>query len=523
MRKQLLTLLLSVSVFAANAQTKIFKEISDDIATQTRPIIQDNSLVGYVVFTRLEKASEDSFNYKITLMDENLNDIGTVNFREIGLDLGGVAFDQDVLCLAYLKSNAQGKTFKNKREAKKIDLKDDVVTQFLTLNGQIVKANSVPVNLKSYLNQNGAGWERKSFEYKGSLSHRIQLKNVSGKGFACFYGDGDGCNLIAYDFKGNQLWKKSIDDKQDFALLASKSDIYLLEKEKGKYLEGGGSLTGFNFDDGKSYPKITMEDKEGRALTLMNFGNDPVTGNPYICGNIINSKNGNKITTSKNLTDGPYDGVYTMDINGHTKKDMKQTFVYWNDGSQKPGISTKGYIHDAKSYTVMSDAFRDYNGNTYFVGSQLIKKLKIGCIISSVITLPTIVIPIFILSTGTTKCKLNNANVLKLSSNGALSLDNTISCADSRFIQGSVDINYINGSRNYYSLDNPESKSSYVIADDSKNIMIYNVNQKKIVRTIPHKTGDVRTSVGPAKDGHFMVIEYNRKEKYTSLSIEPLN
>ena len=64
MRKQLLTLLLSVSVFAANAQTKIFKEISDDIATQTRPIIQDNSLVGYVVFTRLEKASEDSFNYR---------------------------------------------------------------------------------------------------------------------------------------------------------------------------------------------------------------------------------------------------------------------------------------------------------------------------------------------------------------------------------------------------------------------------------------------------------------------------
>ncbi|MGN6533516.1 MAG: hypothetical protein ACTHK0_17375 [Ginsengibacter sp.] len=523
MQKQLLTFFLSISFFVMNAQTKIFKEISDDISVQTRAIIQDNSLVGYVIFTRLEKASADSFNYKISLLDENLNDIGAVNFTEIGLDLEGVAFDQDVLCLAYLKSTTQGKTFKNKREARRSDLKDDVVTQFLTLNGQIIKTNSLPVNLKSVLDQNGAGWERKSFEYKGSLSHKIQLKNVSGKGFACFYGDGDGCNLIAYDFKGNQLWKKSIDDKQDFALLASKSDIYLLQKEKGKYFEGGGSLTGFNFADGKSYPKIAMEDKDGRALTLMNFGNDPVTGNPFICGNIIDTRNGNKIVKVKDFTHGPYDGVYTMDINGHAKKDIKQTFIYWNDGSQKPGISTRVYVNDTKSYTVLTSGFRDYNGNTYFVGSQLIKKVKIGSIISSVITLPTIVAPLMILGAGTSKCKLLDANVMKLSANGKFNLENTIPCKNTAYARAYNDFSDLNFSRNYYSLDEPESKNSFVIADDSKNIMIYNVNQKKVIRTIPHKAGNVRTTIGPAKDGHFMVIEYNKKEKYTSLSIEPLN
>ncbi len=523
MKKQLLTLLLSISFYAINAQTKIFKEISDDISVQTRAIIQDNSLVGYVIFTRLEKASADSFNYKISLLDENLNDIGAVNFTEIGLDLEGVAFDQDVLCLAYLKSTTQGKTFKNRREARKSDLKDDVVTQFLTLNGQIIKSNSLPVNLKSVLDQNGGGWERKRFEYRGSLSHKIQLKNVSGKGFACFYGDGDGCNLIAYNFKGNQLWKKSIDEKQDFALLASKSDIYLLQKEKGKYFEGGGSLTGYNFGDGKSYPKIAMEDKDGRALTLMNFGNDPVTGNPFICGNIIDTRNGNKIFKVKDFTHRPYDGVYTMDINGHAKKDIKQTFIYWNDGSQKPGISTRGYVNDTKAYTVLSNGFRDYNGNTYFVGSQLMKKVKIGSIISSVITLPTIIAPIMILGAGTSKCKLLDANVMKLSSNGKFSLENTIVCRNTGYASAYHDFSDLNFSRNYYSLDDPESKNSFVIADDSKNIMIYNVNQKKIVRTIPHKSGGVRTTIGPAKDGHFMVIEYNKKEKFTSLSIEPLN
>lgn len=523
MKKQVLTLLLSVAIFVTAAQTKVFKEVSEDIATQTRGIIQDNSLVGYVIFTRLEKASADSFNYKISLMDENLNDIGAVNFTEIGLDLEAVAFDQDVLCLAYLKSSTQGKVFKSRRQAKKSDVEDDVLVQFLTLNGQIAKTNSLRVNLNSTLTMtSGYAWAFGGYKYAGGLTHNVQLQNVSGKGFACFYGDSDGCNLIAYDFKGNQLWKKSIEDKQDFALIASKSDIYLLEKEKQKYIEGGGSLRGFNFEDGKSYPKITMEDKDGRSLTMMNFGTDPVTGNPFICGKIINTRNGNHIGMVKDYTHAPYDGVYTMNINGHNKKDVQQTFVYWNDGSQKPGISKLGYMNDTKSFMVLTSAFRDYNGNTYFVGSQLIKKVKIGSIVASVLTAPLIVPPIMILAPGTSKCKLLDANVVKLSSKGTLSLDNTIACVYSSFWRSNTDFVTVNGGRNFYSLDDPESKTSFVIADDSKNIMIYNVDQKKIVRTIPHKAEGVRTSIGPAKDGHFMVIEYNKKEKYTRLSIESL-
>jgi len=497
--------------------------VSDDISTETKAIIQDNSLVGYIVFTRLEKTSEDSFNYKITLMDENLNDIGTVNFREIGLDLEAVSFDQDVLCLAYLKSTTHGKTFNNKKQAKHTDKKDYVLTQFLTLNGTIIKSNEIPVDLNSSLQMQSAEWGARKFQYDGDLKHRIQLTNVSGRGFACFYGDADGCNLVAYDFKGTQLWKKNIDDKQQFALLASKADVYLLQKEKDKYIEGGGYLSGFNFDDGKAFPRIKLEDNEGRSLSLISFGNDPVTGNPFISGNIINKSRGNKILTIKSYTQGPYDGIYTMDVNGHNKKDIKQTFVYWNDGSQKPTISSKGYIEEAKSFTLISDAFRDYDGNTYFVGSQLIKKPKIVAIAASVVTLPLIIVsPMILAMTGTMKCKFTDASIIKLSSKGVLSFDNAITCNNSKFVRGATYITYVN-SRSFYSLDNSDSKSNYIIADDLKNIMIYNVNQKKLVRTIPHKAGNLRTTIAPAKDGHFMVIEYNKKEKYTSLSIEALN
>jgi hypothetical protein len=36
------------------------------------------ALVGYLAFTRLEQADADSFNYRITIIDENLHDIGAV-------------------------------------------------------------------------------------------------------------------------------------------------------------------------------------------------------------------------------------------------------------------------------------------------------------------------------------------------------------------------------------------------------------------------------------------------------------
>src|SRR5688572_8947275 len=145
MKKTLTAFLLLLTVCYAQAQKKVFKEVSEDIQSQVKPVYQDNALVGYAVFTQLEKASADSFNYKITLMDENLNDIGVVNFREIKLYLYGVTFEQDVLCLAYFKSNFYFKEFTSKRDYKQAEQneKTSIFTQFLSLDGKIIKANTL--------------------------------------------------------------------------------------------------------------------------------------------------------------------------------------------------------------------------------------------------------------------------------------------------------------------------------------------------------------------------------------------
>lgn len=71
-------------------------------------------------------------------------------------------------------------------------------------------------------------------------------------------------------------------------------------------------------------------------------------------------------------------------------------------------------------------------------------------------------------------------------------------------------------------MPNTDKKCHYVIIDDKKDIFVYNVNQKKVVRTIPHKDGNASINVYPAKEGHIMVSEYNQKERSTRYSIEAL-
>jgi len=92
---------------------------------------------------------------------------------------------------------------------------------------------------------------------------------------------------------------------------------------------------------------------------------------------------------------------------------------------------------------------------------------------------------------------------------------------NSRFYKAMIPISYYNG-RSFYRVVNSDTKTNYLVIDDSKDILIYNVNKRSVQRTIPHKDGQIKTNVYPAKEGHVLVSEYNKKEKYTRFSIEVL-
>lgn len=508
--------------WSANSQSKVFKEVGDEISSQVQLITQDNALVGYLVFTRLEKATEDSFNYKITIMDENLNDIGTVNFREQSLNLQSASFEQDILCLAYLKSNVIGQSFKSKKEYKAAvnRLKNFVVTQFLNLDGKIIKTNTSAVDVSlfgDYYAYYG------NYVGQGYLKQGIQLRNVPQKGFACFYGDEVSNYMTTFDLSGNEAWKKKLGrDGKAFSLLTSNDDIYLLTQKKMKVWQKADLNYPVMRLMKKAFPKYVLKDKKGNSLKVIGFDNDPTTGKPYLSGTIINSR-ANQLYTYKDLTKGPYSGVFTINIDGHQKSDIKETFSYWNDHSNS-SISERGKFSETDAYSLLQRGYKDYQGNTYFIGSSIIKRTKWGIIGSSVVLAPLIVVSPFLLAMGgTVKCKVTDAMVLKQNANGVLSYENTIPCNNSPFRQARTPIASPFGpQKKFYKVSNLNTKTDYVIVDDVKDIVIYNLTQKKVMRTISHKDGSSRINIYPAKEGHVMVAEYNKKEKYSRLSIESL-
>lgn len=520
MKKALVAFCGLMMAFCANAQSKVFKEVSEDISSKMRVITQDGALVGYLVFTQLEKANADSFNYKISIMDENLNDIGAVNFREENMDLQAVSFEEDVLCLAYLKSNIIGTEFKNKKSYKKEkeNAKHALVFQFLGLDGKIIKVTSSKLDIDVSA---GVASTWRGVGGYGSLKQNVQLRNIPQKGFACFYGDETGNTLATYSLAGNQMWKKKITDAQGFYLLTSGSDVYLLSKQKNSMYEGGYQVNGYSAADTTAFDKYVLQDKQGNQMRVLSFENDPATGKPVITGNIINERKGNDVAFVKGITKGAYTGVFTVALNGPKKADRKETFSYWNDASLAPAISENGRYEDNGSYSRFTTAFRDFEGNTYFVGSSLVKKTRWGCIASSVIFAPTLIVPAFIGANGYTKFKIQDAMLLKQNAKGALAFENTIPCNSTSYTSGKYQLSLLD-KKSFYNVSNTTTKSNYLIVDDEDDIVIYNVKQRKVVRTVPHKDGRVRTNIFPAKEGSILVQEYNKKEKYTKFSIEAL-
>jgi hypothetical protein len=513
--------LLLLAAGAAQAQTKLFKAVAEDMDQDFKPIIQDGNLVGYLVFTQLEKASADSFNYRLTIMDENLNDIGTVNFREEKLNLKGVSFDQDVLCLAYIKSNFVGKVYRNAKEFRRdIDnARTALYMQFLSLNGKILATQSLKMEIQpesSYLPTSS-----RKVVGNGHLKHVLQLSNISGKGFVCFYGDDRKNKLAVFSIVGKLMWQKDIPEvAENFTLLTSGPEISLLAKTLDQMKEGGYQILSFNAIDSTVYPKFLLKDKKGNSLKVLAFDNDPVSGKPYVAGLVIDPIRGNYYGYGRAIRQGPYCGVFSISLNGHTRKDIQPSFTYWNDGSQS-FMDKYARMSASGQYAHIERAFRDYQGNTIFAACGIDKKVRWGAITGAVLTVWTIYGAPAFLAGGTNKYATRDIFLLKQDAAGKLDLATTVPAPRSMYSFATWPVSSYDPNT-YYPVKNGDTRTQYLVIDKAKDIDIYNVNQKKVARTIPHKEGNNLVTVYPAKEGYIMVSEYNQKEKTTRLSIEAL-
>ncbi len=481
------------------AQTKVFKEVSEEISSQVKAITQDNALVGYLVFTKLEKAAENTFNYKITIMDENLNDIGTVKFTEAYITLEDVSFEQDVLCLAYTKISNTLVPNENPKKKPVEKQKDELFIQFISLDGKIIATHSNDVSLTGTTYLTGSGFSAR-YTYVYGLKHGLQVRNIAKTGFAVYYGDNLKDAFMVFDTKGNLLWTKKLTLNGDrYYLHTAGSNIYILTKVNDLAPEGGYTLHTYSTTDSMAYFRYDLKDKKGNWLKVLTFDNDPNTGKAYLTGCIINPDRQKDYTTARDYSNGPYIGLFTLNV-GNNSKEMANIYSYWNTNTIA-GVSEDGLftMPDNNFYVRYSTAFKDYEGNTVFAGSAVVEKKLLG-------------IP---------KYKLADGVFIKQDSKAQLKLDNNVQCDESSYFGPAGTIAGFD-KKGFYKVTNNETKTNYIIIDDDDNTFIYNVNTKKIMRTIQHKEGKIKTNVFPAKEGHVMISEYNKKEKYTRFSIEAL-
>jgi hypothetical protein len=492
-----------MSAGVLQAQSKIFKEVGEEISTQFKTITQDNALVGYLAFTKLEKSDADSFNYRISIMDENLNDIGTVNFRQVNLYLQAVSFEKDVLSLGYIKSPMiAGVGRKEARKAKKNEDYNTIMVQFVGLNGKIINAYTKPVDLTTAVLVTGYF----STKQTGYLKHALQISNVANTGFSVFYGDEKKNELLLFDLKGNMIHEKTVSAEiSECVLQTAGQNIYLLTKKNdhfnwGNYVvnfEGGYTVYMYNAGEPDAEYRYKLTDPHGNSLKVLSFDNDPVSGHAYLAGCVINTSRYKDFITAHDYSHAPYLGVFTLDL-GKTDKDVKATYSYW-DKETIPGLTKEGLFSDKDFYVKYHTAFRDFKGNTVFAGSAMAEKRLLGA----------------------AKYRMTDGVFVQQDASGGLKLDNNIPCDESAYF-GPAAMVAERDKKAFYKVVNLDARTHYIVIDDEDNTYIYNVDGKKVMRTIQHKDGKIKTRVYPAKEGHVMVSEYNSREKSTKLSIEAL-
>jgi hypothetical protein len=509
MNKQFATTLKKTALFflslsfasSLQAQSKIIKEVGEDISTQMKPILQDNSLVGYLAFTRLEKADADSFNYRVTIMDENLIDIGTVNFRQRILDLQTVSFEQNVLCLGYIQTKLDPvekvRTENGYRKIQDAANSSHLVLQFINLNGRIVNDWTRDVNL-NFTGIGTSSFLSSSIRLISHLKYGMQIRNIPNGGFALFYGDEIKQSILTFDLKGNLEQEQVVPALgHHFILRTSASNVYLLAKQNKGTPEGGYRLYVYSAKGLRAENDFELRDGYDNPLKVLSFENDPATGDPFIAGCIINPRRERLFGTAYDYCFAPYLGLFTLEL-GNPHKEMHANCSYWST-QHFPGIEEDGMFTDKYFYVHYGLAFRDYQGNTIFAGTALEWKGNIGA----------------------SKCRLTDAVFVRQEASGTVALDNNIACDDPKSIPSAGFLPELD-KKDYYKVTDPDTKMNYMIIDDDAKIYIYNVNSKKVVRIIPHKEGNEKINVYPAKEGHMLVAEYNRKEKYTRFSIEAL-
>ncbi len=315
----------------ANAQSKEFENVVDVTLQNTVTIKNNNSIVGYALFYKVD-ASKNAATYRLEILDENLKSIGSNEFEgSKELQLKNAVYESEHIMLAFNDVKGEYKKF-----VKVYDLKGKETG--------MVPYDPEKVRKIMFGNEIANGLDEM---YNG-------CNNVDGKGFVMVYQSAaktGGIYIQMIDKSGKLKWEKFITadegDRMNIYLTTTTSNaIIFFARNSSGFLakDSENFLMGFDTENGKQLYKKPMEINEMAYEPLL-FKNDN-NGKLKIISSLSHEKD--KFLKAKAI------GFNIADLNDKTgEMTMSKTFLFESDLSQLMDMkneskSENGYlkIHD---------------------------------------------------------------------------------------------------------------------------------------------------------------------------------
>lgn len=378
----LLTLLLRFANHLL-AQTRVFEEVAGDISSQNFVLRENRSIVGYLRFSRLEKVDADSFKYKISVMDENLNDLTTFEFKGKELDAQNVQYLDEHIYVLYLESEYLFSELKKNKEVKednKTATSNFVLCKY-DLDGNLKEKNITKAKINNTAMYSGPIYTKQKIYNIVSLDRSTELFVMRNNTLLAVTGDDTNLNLTNYDKDLKVIWQKVISDAEyasvypnpDFILVmqnirhtSARFNSQMKLRYKKLDMTNGNEISDEKKFNNKKY-EINL-----KSLLWMRY--DDYTNQYFMTGNLISDKDMSPfLKLRKVLYNNKIKGVFSYDF-----KTDSITITDWVKNKNSIFDKDSRFKGNYRKTSLLTCVNKDNKGNTIFLGNNCQKSLSPG-------------------------------------------------------------------------------------------------------------------------------------------------
>lgn len=518
MKRQLFALLFALVSTSVVAQSVSMKGMVQFQMRSMGVILQNDQVKGYYYFYKVDKSSRKNVNYHLSIHDENLREISTIEItRPITYDLIDAVFNGEAF--AFLFFDYSGRT-----------------SELLTYDRALKQTGSTtrPVKNKH---------QRAVYNAiaNGAQATQAYLIPLAKKGFLQYTLREEGryeYEILCYDNTANLRWSDRAADKTvEFASEAFQSTNYvgtLISKKKNVNSQDSESiLIVHHVETGEKLFRTSLT-TDDHTVSPSNMVFDEQSQTFHIFGEYHDIKD-------KTLRSDPL-GFITLTLNTEGNIVHQKTNSWANEISAAAPVNERGKFDGNNSRILFHDFVRTDDGRVFAVGEQYKKAANAAGIAANVLLAAAtgstnafsnaqINIYNMVIFEFTDDFTLRKVHIFEKDKN-VLALPAGFELLSPRLLSyyakavGGFDYSFTQRSSDMSSFHVTYVNYDRESGQPGKNVLgtiVYTPEKVFIVDSVPLGRRSARFLVNRAKEGYVMVTEYFKKEKRVDSRLEKIN